>query len=63
MVKYKWEKSPLDMHNLNALQQKNYNELKTELSTKKIWDFSKVEALMKSDGKMIKSQKKENQED
>ena len=63
MVKDKWEKSPLDMHNLNALQQKNYNELKTELSTKKIWDFSKVEALMKSDGKMIKSQKKEKQED
>lgn len=51
MVKDKWEKSPLDISKLNAQQQKNYDELKVELSTKKIWDFSKVESLIKSDEK------------
>lgn len=51
MVKDKWEKSPLDISKLNAQQQKNYDELKVELSTKNIWDFSKVESLIKSDEK------------
>lgn len=62
MVVDKWEKSPLDIQKLNALQKKNYDELKAELDTKKIWDFSKVEALKKNDSKTPKAKKKETEE-
>ncbi|MBG7613115.1 sulfatase-like hydrolase/transferase [Polaribacter sp. BAL334] len=63
MVKDKWENKPLNLKKLNTQELINYNELKAALDSKKIWDFSKVEALNKTDGKKSSNSSKKKKDE
>ena len=43
----KWEKKPLDINLLNDNQKEIYNQLKTEIDDKPIWDFNETHRVLK----------------